>query len=82
MVRRVGSLNDTVWKKHSSVLTEHPINPHSLFKVYRTVTDLSEISSFIGTFVLNTECFREIPLASVHDDHPGNSWEVSNFRAG
>lgn len=73
MVRWVSSLNDTVWKKHSSVVAEDPINPHSLFTVYRTATGLNEISSFTGTFDLNTECFREIPLASVHDDHPGNS---------
>lgn len=55
------------------------INPHNLlqgFKIYgpyRTFTDLNEISSLAGTFVLNTEHFREIPIASIHDYHPGNS---------
>lgn len=53
------------------------INPHNLLQGFKMSQDIyglyNEISSFAGTFVLNTKHFREIPIAPIHDYHPGNS---------
>lgn len=76
-LRWVSSLNDAVWTTHTSVLS-----PNQSTQPIAGTGHLQTWMKSAGLLELLSEHFREIPVASLHDYHPGNSWRMSDFGAG